>query len=272
MLTQVDLWSVGVMLYEALSGHLPFKGSSQSSLFKTIQRGVYQPLPQSISLEARDLVKKLLTVDPAARISWYELSRHPWINSSNSSSSGCSSGRSSLTNIGQQIGALSLGSTAGSSSSGLSRLKMNSVPTAVLVSLCAAADDGIGSRREGLRSAGCSADYSRYASDSGDSSIGSETSRGSCRQEEVSDAEAGDADAAAWAAEGTTTMCAGLSGSPAVGSALGRTSSVDVIGSRRLAASFTSGSCHESVRVIIPDNSRGERMPCSTRYNCKCRW
>ncbi|WIA17250.1 hypothetical protein OEZ85_014123 [Tetradesmus obliquus] len=71
--TAVDLWSVGVMLYEALCGQLPFHGANQQALFRSIRRGAYAPLPKTISADARDLVKRLLTVDPAARIAWDQL-------------------------------------------------------------------------------------------------------------------------------------------------------------------------------------------------------
>ncbi|GMH43205.1 hypothetical protein BSKO_11127 [Bryopsis sp. KO-2023] len=75
----VDIWSMGVILYEFMSGKVPFSGSSQSALFKEIQRGIYQPLPSRISEDCANLVNKMLKVDPMTRIPMEELLKHPWV-------------------------------------------------------------------------------------------------------------------------------------------------------------------------------------------------
>lgn len=78
----VDIWSVGVMLYEALSGQLPFKGPTQAALFKAIQKGTYEALPGHISADCRDLVRRLLIVSPEQRATMDQILEHPWCRSS----------------------------------------------------------------------------------------------------------------------------------------------------------------------------------------------
>ncbi|KXZ57079.1 AMPKR1 protein [Gonium pectorale] len=75
----VDIWSMGVILYEMLAGTLPFKGANQAALFKAIQKGTYDPLPPFISDECKDLVRRMLTVDPSSRIDMEDILRHPWV-------------------------------------------------------------------------------------------------------------------------------------------------------------------------------------------------
>ncbi len=51
-------------------------------------RGAYEPLPAFISTEAKDLVKKLLAIDPERRINMWDLLKHPWVRDSMAGSSG----------------------------------------------------------------------------------------------------------------------------------------------------------------------------------------
>nr|CAI5856578.1 unnamed protein product [Callosobruchus analis] len=79
---QVDVWSMGVVLYYMLSKTLPFNADEKSTLGKMIISGTYNmigPAWYEISDYAKDLVKQMLVVDPQKRISVDGILNHPWI-------------------------------------------------------------------------------------------------------------------------------------------------------------------------------------------------
>jgi 5'-AMP-activated protein kinase catalytic alpha subunit len=74
---EVDVWSCGVILYALLCGSLPFDDESIPSLFKKIKSGMYS-LPSHLSQLARDLIPRMLVVDPMKRITVPEIKAHDW--------------------------------------------------------------------------------------------------------------------------------------------------------------------------------------------------
>ena len=74
---EVDVWSCGVILYALLCGTLPFDDENIPNLFKKIKCGIYT-LPSHLSPGARDLIPRLLVVDPMKRMTIPEIRQHPW--------------------------------------------------------------------------------------------------------------------------------------------------------------------------------------------------
>jgi len=74
----VDVWALGVLMYEFLCGQPPFESSEQIHTFQKI-KNVKFTFPGHVSHEARDLIRKLLNKDPKQRLSLYELPNHPFI-------------------------------------------------------------------------------------------------------------------------------------------------------------------------------------------------
>ncbi|MQL92090.1 hypothetical protein Taro_024707 [Colocasia esculenta] len=74
---EVDVWSCGVILYALLCGTLPFDDENIPNLFKKIKGGIYT-LPSHLSAGARDLIPRMLVVDPMKRMTIPEIRQHPW--------------------------------------------------------------------------------------------------------------------------------------------------------------------------------------------------
>ena len=80
---QADMWSMGCILYEMLIGKAAFPYlRSERELYTRIQKKQYDTSCKeytALSENAKDLIAKLLAVDPVKRLSATEALRHPWV-------------------------------------------------------------------------------------------------------------------------------------------------------------------------------------------------
>ncbi|XP_033474750.1 serine/threonine-protein kinase Chk2 [Epinephelus lanceolatus] len=79
----VDVWSLGVLLFVCLGGYPPFHESfGHLTVTEQIIRGEFIMVPSKwshISDRAKDVVRKLLVVDPSKRMTIEEALQHPWL-------------------------------------------------------------------------------------------------------------------------------------------------------------------------------------------------
>jgi calcium-dependent protein kinase len=81
-----DVWSCGVILFMMLSGRPPFVGETQDELFGSILTGEYSMKGaewRKISVQAKELVQQMLTMNPASRPSAKVVLGSPWIKERN---------------------------------------------------------------------------------------------------------------------------------------------------------------------------------------------
>ncbi|XGW01002.1 hypothetical protein V3C99_013732 [Haemonchus contortus] len=76
---EVDVWSLGVILYTLVSGSLPFDGQNLKELRERVLRGKYR-IPFYMSTDCENLLKKFLVLNPARRGTLETIMKDRWMN------------------------------------------------------------------------------------------------------------------------------------------------------------------------------------------------
>lgn len=74
----VDLWCLGILIFEILVGKPPYTGKNDQMVMKSILFTEVQ-YPEFLSIELRDLLKRLIDLNPNKRMDLNRIQAHPWL-------------------------------------------------------------------------------------------------------------------------------------------------------------------------------------------------
>jgi hypothetical protein len=77
--SQADVWAVGILAFELLTGRAPFSDENRADTYENIVSKDPQ-IPSWISRYARNFIRQTLSKDPDSRPSVQQLKQHPWLN------------------------------------------------------------------------------------------------------------------------------------------------------------------------------------------------
>uniref|UniRef100_A0A1B6CBB5 non-specific serine/threonine protein kinase n=1 Tax=Clastoptera arizonana TaxID=38151 RepID=A0A1B6CBB5_9HEMI len=75
---EIDIWSLGVVLYVLVCGALPFDGSTLHTLRDRVLSGRFR-IPYFMSSDCESLIRKMLVLDPSKRYSVEQIKKHRWM-------------------------------------------------------------------------------------------------------------------------------------------------------------------------------------------------
>ena len=76
---KVDIWGIGILIFELVFGYPPFSSNLNTVRFNNIKEGKIN-WPENLEDEVlKDLIQKILKVNPKERISLDDIEKHPWL-------------------------------------------------------------------------------------------------------------------------------------------------------------------------------------------------